>query len=151
MYNWLGQKIEIGTVVGRGARNGNSSTFKVGVVTGLNEDKQTARVAWKFTPRSLYRLVDTGKTYYNGDKRLDMEELIGHAPSSISWATTSENEKGRHCSVDSLFVLDQRILQRAEVLARLVVDVNEGQRGGFPITRPVWEKLVAEVDKQVAV
>lgn len=50
MRNWLGQEIIPGAVVYRGARDGNSSSFKVGVVRTVDEDKRTARVDWKFQP-----------------------------------------------------------------------------------------------------
>jgi hypothetical protein len=151
MYNWLGQKIEVGTVVGRGARDGNTSTFKVGVVTGLDEKKQTARVAWKLTPRTLYRLVDNGQTYYNGDRKFDLEELISYVPSNKSWATTPEGEKGRHCSLDSLFVLDKSVLLKAERLSELVKELDERQNNGFPVSKQDWEQLVSELDWPVVV
>ena len=43
--NWLGQKLEVGSLVYRGARDGNTSSFKVGIITKINPN-ETARVKW---------------------------------------------------------------------------------------------------------
>lgn len=55
--NWIGQEIKVGTPVYRGARDGNSSSFKVGVVKGvyMKEESRgdiyfTAKVEWAFEP-----------------------------------------------------------------------------------------------------
>lgn len=50
MRNWLGQDIQVGSVVYRGARAGNTSSFSVGVVSRLDEDKGKVRVDWKYGP-----------------------------------------------------------------------------------------------------
>lgn len=49
--NWLGQKLHVGDHVYRGARDGNSSSFKVGVVTKL--DKFT--VNWLYEPDGMWQ------------------------------------------------------------------------------------------------
>lgn len=54
MRNWLGQQIEVGTTVYRGARQGNGSEYKVGVVESLNEDKGTAKVHWQYEPHGYF-------------------------------------------------------------------------------------------------
>ncbi len=46
MRNWLGQDIQVGSVVYRGARSGNTSEYKVGLVTKLNEEKKKVTVDW---------------------------------------------------------------------------------------------------------
>jgi len=43
----LGQDIQIDDVVFRGARDGNTSNFRLGIVVGTNEAKKTIRVEWK--------------------------------------------------------------------------------------------------------
>lgn len=43
--NWLGQEISAGTIVGRGARDGNTSSFKVGRVVAIKSDG-SVRVEW---------------------------------------------------------------------------------------------------------
>lgn len=63
MRNWLGQEIEVGSVVYRGARDGNTSTYKVGTVIKVNEDKRTARVKWHMEPNPRWR-VDEGQPEY---------------------------------------------------------------------------------------
>jgi hypothetical protein len=49
MINWLGHDIVEGAVVFRGGKQGTSSSFRVGVVELLREEKATARVQWKYT------------------------------------------------------------------------------------------------------
>ena len=44
--NWLGQELTVGSKVYRGARDGNTSSFKVGVVTKL----EPFTVNWLFEP-----------------------------------------------------------------------------------------------------
>ncbi|MGW0245109.1 hypothetical protein ACWDYH_00565 [Nocardia goodfellowii] len=65
--NWLGQTIEVGTIVGRGARDGNTSSFKVGRVVSLKPDRK-ARVHW---------LVEPG---YSGEQR---RELVSFGNPSV--------------------------------------------------------------------
>ena len=48
MRNWAGQEIKPGVTVWRGARDGNTSSFKIGTVVGVNEDKGVAKVNWLF-------------------------------------------------------------------------------------------------------
>ncbi|QFG09445.1 hypothetical protein I5H08_gp042 [Mycobacterium phage Yuna] len=43
-FSWAGQQIEPGAVVWRGARDGNTSTFKIGRVLACDGGK--ARVQW---------------------------------------------------------------------------------------------------------
>lgn len=50
MRNWLDQDIKVGSVVYRGARDGNTSEFKVGKVLKVDEVKGTVRVAWEYQP-----------------------------------------------------------------------------------------------------
>jgi hypothetical protein len=48
--NWLGQTIQVGSIVGRGARAGNTSDFRVGRVISFNAEKRLARVEWLLEP-----------------------------------------------------------------------------------------------------
>ncbi|ASR84803.1 hypothetical protein SEA_HURRICANE_58 [Mycobacterium phage Hurricane] len=45
-YNWAGQDISPGAVVWRGARDGNLSAFKVGVVEAVGVQPGKATVRW---------------------------------------------------------------------------------------------------------
>lgn len=47
MRNWLGQELGVGDVVYRGARDGNSSTFKVGTIIYIKDEK-APRVKWRY-------------------------------------------------------------------------------------------------------
>ena len=51
MINWLGQEIKVGDIVYRGARDGDSSSFKIGTVIKVYPDKQKARVEWSVEQR----------------------------------------------------------------------------------------------------
>lgn len=65
--NWMGQEIFVGDYVFRGARDGNTSSFKVGRVLSINAEKKTARIEWLFEPsydwkqkeHYVHRIVDT--------------------------------------------------------------------------------------------
>ena len=48
--NWMGQDIFVGAYVFRGARDGNTSSFKVGKVLSINAEKKIARIQWLFEP-----------------------------------------------------------------------------------------------------
>ena len=52
MKNWLEQEIDVDTVVYRGAREFDSSSFKVGRVLKVDPAKRTVRVHWLFRPGS---------------------------------------------------------------------------------------------------
>lgn len=57
MQNWAGQQIKVGSVVWRGVRDGNSSTFKIGVVEKLNSATGRPTVKWMYT-QGQYWLVE---------------------------------------------------------------------------------------------
>lgn len=100
--NWLGQDIVPGSVVYRGARAGNSSDFKVGVVESVNDGKGTARVAWKYEP---------GWYLYRQDSQGNQERLT---------APVREMDSKGSPSINSLVVIDVdiTILQAQVKLAR---------------------------------
>lgn len=62
-FNWAGQRIEPGAAVWRGARDGNTSSFKIGRVEAA--DGETARVRW------------VAEMVWPGDVRLLGEKSIG--------------------------------------------------------------------------
>jgi hypothetical protein len=49
MRNWIGQDIQPGDTVYRGARDRNLSSFRLGTVVSLNEAQESVRVHWKFS------------------------------------------------------------------------------------------------------
>ncbi|AOZ63721.1 hypothetical protein SEA_WEASELS2_136 [Rhodococcus phage Weasels2] len=61
MINWLGQEIKVGDIVYRGARDGDSSSFKLGTVIKVNPEKETARVEWNVEQQK--RIRDDRKSY----------------------------------------------------------------------------------------
>ncbi|WNN94684.1 hypothetical protein SEA_PHREDRICK_104 [Streptomyces phage Phredrick] len=64
MLNWLGQDVKVGSVVFRGARQGNTSSHKIGVVESINEETRKARVAWKYECGGQWIRPDQGKQYF---------------------------------------------------------------------------------------
>ncbi|MGY1896185.1 hypothetical protein [Nocardia gipuzkoensis] len=94
MRNWLGQDIKVGAIVGRGARDGNTSSFKVGRVLALNEDKRTARIHWLHEPGLIRRRDDEGRWV-----RLDQTERK-------AVTTWSGKPSIGSPDIDTLFVLD---------------------------------------------
>ena len=90
MKNWLGQPINVGDVVHRGARSGNTTGYDLGVVMELNEEKGTARVAWLFKPggewvgegsnRQLLRFITEQKKFVHvpdGDSYFEPSPKMG--------------------------------------------------------------------------
>lgn len=65
LRNWLGDPIEAGDIVYRGARDGNSSSFKIGVVQSVNEQKGTVRVRYLLED-GMHFFLDTSNPGYNG-------------------------------------------------------------------------------------
>jgi len=58
MQNGWGQEIKVGDVVYRGARQGNSSEYKLGVVQSVNPGKNP-RVKWIFESSIKWIQVDS--------------------------------------------------------------------------------------------
>lgn len=56
MHNWAGQEIKVGSIVWRGARAGNTSDFKIGVVSDVSPHGDKVRVQWKFTEGFWWRV-----------------------------------------------------------------------------------------------
>lgn len=50
--NWAGMTMLVGDYVWRGARDGNTSTFKIGQIESIKDGKP--RVSWKYTQRGLW-------------------------------------------------------------------------------------------------
>ena len=140
MYNWIGQEIKVGSIVGRGARDGNSSTFKIGRVTKINPDKNTARVEWQYASRAVYKVTPHG-IYNDGSPKFLREGILGFAPSSKSWGATGVGSP----SVESLFVLPDDTLERAGDIERLAKVVDDCMRDGQTVTQQQWLDYLANV------
>lgn len=70
MRNWLGQDINVGDLVYRGARNGNSSEFKIGEVTRTT-DMGVVRVHWLFKQTSKWVAVNNNNVLRYYSKSID--------------------------------------------------------------------------------
>lgn len=93
LTNWLGQDIEAGTYVYRGAREGNSSSYKIGQVRRVNLQSGKATVDW--AAEAPFR----DKTYvFINQRRVDID-VPGIWDSSPRAGT---------CSVDTLVVVTKR-------------------------------------------
>lgn len=69
MKNWLGQDIREGDVVYRGARQGDTSSFRIGIVDLVREDKGTARIEWKWvgSTTGVYNRIKYTRFYDDPD------------------------------------------------------------------------------------
>jgi hypothetical protein len=85
--NWLGHEIEVGAVVFRGGKQGTSSSFRVGVVDLVDEDKFNARVVWHWVPsnrtiwdkdRFQYPHEDKDKYYVQGPAKASTQRTRYH-------------------------------------------------------------------------
>lgn len=140
MKNWLGQEIEVGTIVGRGTKLSSSSVFQVGVVTELDPDRLKARVAWKYRSRGVVIATDSGKKWPDGRVIFD-REYVGFAPSENQSA--SNGGKGALCTVESLFVLPEDTFDRADRLAALATELYSRHGKPGSMTKEEW---LARVD-----
>jgi hypothetical protein len=77
MKNWLGQRIKVGDVVWRGARDGNTSSFKVGRVIESENDR--VRVHWLY--ENLWRRL--GTEFFVMPTRIDSKGLLKSADSLV--------------------------------------------------------------------
>ena len=75
MINWRGQSVKEGDIVYRGARERDSSSFRIGRVRKVNPEKQVVTVLWLFeqstdwenkTYKTIPRIMKTWR-YNNGD------------------------------------------------------------------------------------
>lgn len=71
LKNWLSQPLQVGTPVYRGARDGNSSSFKVGRIVKVDDVKNTVRVHW---------LYEQGGLYWYHNEVLPIEDFGGFEP-----------------------------------------------------------------------
>ncbi|QGH78302.1 hypothetical protein SEA_TRIBUTE_122 [Streptomyces phage Tribute] len=87
MKNWLGHEIEVGAVVFRGGKQGTSSSFRVGVVDDINEEKRTARVEWHWVPSNRtiwdkdtyqYSHMDDNRYYVSGPAKASTQRTRYH-------------------------------------------------------------------------
>lgn len=117
MKNWLGQDIEVGTVVYRGARLRNGSEYKVGVVSSI-KDGNKVQVEWKYEHGNLWDLIDTGQKWSNGTTRYD-RQFVAHVPYPM-------NSKGNP-NPESLIVLDDSYLLRLDAIHALATEHGERQ------------------------
>lgn len=104
MKNWLGQDIVAGTVVYRGAREGDSSSFRVGVVDLVREEKRTARVIWHWTGTTRGVWDSSGKYDY---PYLDTNRY------DVSGPQAYKGNKGTS-NIDTLVKADEGVLEYLE-------------------------------------
>lgn len=107
MKNAWGQEIKVGSLVYRGARQGNSSEYKMGVVESLKPGKPP-RVKWMF--ESTVRWI-----------RVDGESVC------IPYAWKMGRASSGSPSADSLVVVDfdlQELERRADFFKQLVRDTE---------------------------
>jgi hypothetical protein len=95
--NWLGQTLEVGSYVYRGARDGNTSTFKLGIITKMTPVKNgKARVKWIATYGS-YRKPKMDDPWHRESGAIEIKDSSGSP------------------DLDSLVLLPQDILDNIEI------------------------------------
>lgn len=102
MKNWAGQEVSAGTVVGRGARDGNTSSFKVGLVLETLDDGR-AVVQWATERRGNGRgqvrfdgKPSIGRTDLHALFQLDIETLDAELQEDLRcMATARAREAGK--------------------------------------------------------
>ena len=102
MQNWMLQEIEVGTKVWRGAREGNTSGFKVGEVISFGKSGGP-RVRWTLSPGVVIQRK-SGSAW---------EEF------EVPWPIDTQGSP----SVDSLVVVSESDYTRARVRAESVIEV----------------------------
>jgi len=119
MINAWGQKIEVGSVVYRGARDGSSSTYKIGKVLSLKDGKPP-RIDWLFEQSGRWIDVGDKRFYYPFPCRLknsqgspsadslvlidvDLDEIERQADffGTIDYNTKFRDEEEFHHALDS--------------------------------------------------
>lgn len=113
MRNWLGQLLVEGAPVYRGARQGNSSEFKVGVIQKLHEDKGKVTVKW---------LWECGYHWVQGSH-------LPNVPQKAGWG---ENASVGTCAKDSVVVLDEKTFARTYDISLLV---ERAKQEKWPVER----------------
>jgi hypothetical protein len=137
--NWLGQNIEVGSVVGRGARQGNTSDFKLGVVTKLDEPNEKARVQWRYESSRMWHNEPTGKYYTDGwskGKPIYNRKDWGLCPTIIGGSGSP--------SIQSLFLLSQNDLDRCDRIMELIKEKRERDEG-MPMPRVEYEQRLTAI------
>ena len=130
MKNWIGQDIEVGSIVGRGAREGNTSSFKVGRVVKLMPDKLKVTVEWQYEPTTIYDKNNKG-SYWD-------RVALGCLPYSGYVGKGSP-------SIDSLFLLSEDDLARAARLSDLHKEIKEATANGDEISKTEFDARVADL------
>jgi hypothetical protein len=96
MRNWLGQEINVGGYVYRGARQGDSSEYKIGIVTKVTESTRKVTVKWFARPSSISLYGDQGKVikvgvvgYVDSSGTSDIDTMISVPPEVAEFARVS--------------------------------------------------------------
>lgn len=114
MKTWAGQFLIEGSIVGRGARDGNTSSFKVGVVERFYPEGDKVRVHWLFERGYQFAQVDA-------NTRIREE---------VPWELDSHGT----CDVNSLFVLPLATLsaQLKPRLTQMAIHYSVALAGDIP-------------------
>lgn len=122
MKNWLGQDIEVGSWVYRGARDGNTSKYKIGKVTKVNDDTRKATVEWYAEPVEI-QVIDNN----------DFVTSVSAVRKS-GWYRGAERPKGTS-DIDTMVVIDdtyaENTLAKLEILENLQHAVPRRHEANF--------------------
>lgn len=111
MKNWLGYDIVEGAVVFRGGKQNDNSTFRVGVVDNVIDEKAKARVVWHW--EGSLRTIYHGAYNYH-----DTNRYVVPGPHKSTTRTTVYG-------INELVRLDDSVLEYLEKRDRLITAACE--------------------------
>jgi hypothetical protein len=111
--NWIGQEIDVDTVVYRGGRQGDSSSFRLGVVKSVDTSKRAVRVEWKYVPCNI--------SVWFGARQWDRDPRDYVAPSGAAKASTRPTTY----PIDDLIAVSSDHLEYAEKRHMLAIAARE--------------------------
>lgn len=112
MKSWLGQQIKPGDIVYRGARDGTTSTFKIGIVEYVKES--TARVAWKYRQSWEWITPIDGSTRYFVNYGEEMSSMGSPSLDSLVVVDQSMLDFQKH-RIDAIKVAQELGICRADI------------------------------------
>lgn len=108
MINWLGQTLEVGDLVYKARRSGNTTDQMVGRILSINEEKFTASVEWWASPGSRYGYDDHTRTRFKLPDQ-EMYVRVKHPLAKSDWDRPSKgtNDLDTLIKIDDCPLLDK--------------------------------------------
>lgn len=111
MLNWLGQDIQPGDIVYRGARQGDGSSFRVGEVKKINEESRKVTVKWTWEGSTL--------SVCHAPSTADYREKY-ESTYTLPGGTENEFPSAGSPTIDSVIKIDPSVLDFLKKQAQLI-------------------------------